>query len=119
MIKPFFWPIFAAAVTFLWLSGSRAAGATYLSTGSGAWNASGTWQSNANPKTATTDSVTIQSGNTVNYAGSNVGTTLSAGGNTNDFSVANGNTVTIDGGYLTQTTGGWVRIGNKSRHLGY
>lgn len=114
MIKPSFWTTVAAALTFFCLAGRHAVGATYLSTGSGAWNASGTWQSNANPKTATTDSVTIQSGNIVNYAGSNVGTTLSAGGSTNDFSVANGNTITIDGGYLTQTTGGWVRIGNKS-----
>ncbi len=114
MIKPSFWTIVAAALTFFCLAGSRAVGATYLSTGSGVWNATGVWQGNANPKTGSTDSVTIQSGNTINYTGTNVGITSAAGGNSNDFGVANGNTITIDGGNLTQTTGGWVRIGNKS-----
>lgn len=114
MIKPSFWTIFAAALTLVSLPDSRVLGATYLSTGSGLWNASGTWQDNATPKTATTDSVTIQTGNTVNYTGTNVGITTAANVNSNDFGVGNGNTITINGGNLTQTTGGWVRIGNKS-----
>lgn len=114
MIKPSYWTTVAAVLTFFSLAGSHASGATYQSTGSGAWNASGTWQGNANPKTGSTDSVTILTGNTINYAGSNVGITNAAGGNSNDFGVANGNTITISGGFLTQTTGGWVRIGNKS-----
>ncbi len=114
MIKPFPWKTVAAALTLFGVPVTRVVGATYQSTGSGLWNATGVWQGNANPKTGTTDSVTIQSGNTVNYTGTNVGTTSSTGASSNDFGVSSGNTVTINGGYLTQTTGGWVRIGNKS-----
>lgn len=114
MIKPSFWPTVAAALTFFSLAGRHVSGATYQSTGSGLWNATGVWQGNVNPKTGSTDSVTIQSGNTVTYTGTNVGTTNAANGVSNDFGVANGNTITINGGYFTQTSGGWVRIGNKS-----
>lgn len=90
-----------------------AAAATYLSQATGNWNANGTWPGNVVPKTGTTDSVTIQAGHTVSYTGGGVGLTTAAGGNTNDFGISNGNTITVDGGNLNQAGTSWVRIGNK------
>jgi len=101
----------AKAIFILTCTSSQ--GATFLSNGSGNWNTGTVWTPNGVPQTGTTDSVTIQSGHTVNQSGG-VGLTLANGNATNDFGIANGNTVTIDGGTFYKVNGSWVRIGNKS-----
>ncbi|MHA3770780.1 beta strand repeat-containing protein [Verrucomicrobiota bacterium sgz303538] len=85
----------------------------YTSAGSGLWDATnvGTWNPAGNPQTGSTDSVTILTGHTVNFSGAN-GVGLSGSG---DLGVANGQTININGGILTQTPPNfWIRIGHET-----
>jgi T5SS/PEP-CTERM-associated repeat protein len=97
------------------LAGSiaSASAATYVSAQSGDWSAATpeTWTPNGNPLTGSTDSVSILTGHTVIFAGtSNVGLI-----NSNDLGAAGGQTISIDGGVLSQTPPNfWIRIGHES-----
>ncbi len=74
--------------------------AAFTSAGSGNWDAPASWTPSGAPNPFLFDSATIGTGHTINYNG--VGTAPFPGGN---LVVANGNSITVDGGTLTQ---GWV-----------
>ncbi len=90
-------------------------GDTYTSFSTGLWDSapenSNTWDPAGNPQTGTNDSVSILTGHTVIFSGAS-GVGLPGSG---DLGVANGQTISINGGVLSQNPANyWIRIGHGS-----
>lgn len=82
----------------------------FTSVSSGNWNETFIWSPEGTPQTGSEDSIIIGPDNTVIFTGGGVG--LPGSG---DLGVAGGQSITLNGGILSQTaTGSWVRIGHET-----
>lgn len=68
------------------------------STDTGPWENDATWTAPSHPDVYGSDSATVKSGHTVEYTGVGLSFPSTNGNGTTNFAVANGNSLTIDGG---------------------